>query len=100
MVESLYDNNDICEISPRKLKRYMSVLLWKAAFLLERQKYPNIQFNLRDYDTPNLCFIQNTKVGVNLTLTWSGTIFKNLKVSVDVTPGIAIVISEKHVSEL
>ena len=92
--------NDICKISPVKLKSYMSILLWKAAFLLERQKYPNIQFNLRDYDRRNLCFIQNTKVSVNLSLTWSGTIFKNLEISVDVTPGIPIVISEKHVSEL
>ena len=91
-------------LSSVKLKEYLSILLWKAAFDLNRRKYPNIHFNLCRYDE-NSCdrnydsFLNDTKVGVNLTIRWNGCKYKNLTVSVDLTPAIPVVVSERQMKE-
>ena len=89
-----------CVLSPGRLKRYISALLWKATFDLNKQNYPNIKFNLCEYDANDSCFLKDTKVGVNFTVVWNGEIYKNLTVSIDLTPAIPIVISDRQMLDL
>ncbi len=88
-----------CVLSSRRLKNYLSLLLWKAAFELNKEKYPNIHFNLCRYNRNLDSFLHDTKVGVNLTVSWNGEIYKNLKVSIDLTPAIPVVISEQQMRD-
>ncbi|XP_028411792.1 uncharacterized protein LOC114534530 [Dendronephthya gigantea] len=89
-----------CVLSPRRLKSYISALLWKAAFDLKKQNYPNIKFNLCEYDVDDFCFLNYTKVGVNIRVVWNGETYKNLTVSIDVTPAIPVVISDRQMLDL
>ena len=88
--------NKKCHLSSTTLKNYISFLLAKAALQLEKEKYPNIRLNLCQYDKDLQCFMRYTKVGVNLTVCWHGEIYRNLTVSVDLTPGIPVLITEKQ----
>ncbi len=96
---NLCDDNSFV-LSSRKLKNYILVLLWKAAFELDKQEYPNIHFNLCRYNMEPNCFLKNTKVGINLTVCWNGEIYKNLKISIDLTPGVPVPISEGQMKDL
>ena len=95
---NLCDND--CVLSPRRVKSYISALLWKATFDLNKQNYPNIEFNLCEYDENDGCFLKDTNVGVNLTVVWNGEIHKNLTISIDLTPAIPIVISDRQMLDL
>ena len=83
-------------LSSTTLKNYISFLLAKAALQLDRAKYPNIRFNLCQYDKNSQCFLRYTKVGVNLTVYWDSEVYKNLTVSIDLTPGIPVLITEEQ----
>ena len=96
---STFCDND-CVISPRKLKNYVSSLLKKVSLDLNKEKYPNIHFNLCRYNRKLNCFLRDTKVGVNLTVCWNGEIYKNLTVSIDLTPAIPVVISEQQMRDV
>ena len=82
-----------------KLKEYISTLLWKAAFLLEKKKYGNIRFRLCQYDNAHQ-FIKPTKVGVNVTVSWHGKKYKKLVIGIDLTPAILVTLTAKQLSQI
>ena len=91
---------DDCVLSVKRLKQYLTILLWKSALALNKLKYPNIHFNLCRYDRDDLdVFLKHTKVGLNLTVRWNGKVYKNLLVSIDLTPAIPIVVSEEQIQQ-
>lgn len=96
--EPLWSNlcNKKRHLSSTMLKNYISFLLAKAALQLDKERYPNIRFNLCQYDKNLRCFLRYTKVGVNLTVSWHGEIYRNLTVSIDLTPGIPVLITDKQ----
>ena len=91
---------DSCTMASERLKIYITTLLWKAAFQLDRSKYENITFKLCDYDKNLNAFIQTTKVGVQLTVFWFGVKYKKLLVSIDLTPAIPVLLSKEQLSNL
>ena len=92
------EDSDI--LSNVKLKKYISTLLWKAACLLDRKKYKNVRFRLCKYDKNLHTFIKTTKVGVNITVCWCGEKYKNLIISIDLTPAISVTLAEKQFSRI
>jgi hypothetical protein len=89
-------HDDSLILSSTKLKDYISILLWKAASLLDRKNYQNIRFRLCRYDKNLNTFIKTTKVGVNITVCWCGAKYKNLIIAIDLTPAISIDLTEKE----
>ena len=87
-------------LSMRKLKTYITTLLWKAAFRLDRKKYANILYRLSLYDGDLQTFIQRTKVGTKLTVYWLGETYKKLLISIDLTPAILIPLSKEQLSNI
>ena len=97
---SLCRHKDSCILSMEKLKNYITTLLWKAAFLLDRKKYTNILYRLCLYEGDLQTFIQRTKVGTNLTVYWLGEKYKKLLISIDLTPAIFIPLSKEQLSNV
>ena len=87
-------------LSSSKLKKYISILLWKAGCLMDRNNYKNIHFRLCRYDKNLNTFIKTTKVGVNINVCWRGEKYKNLIISIDLTPAISVALTEKELPNI
>ena len=90
-------NKDSADLSPLKLKDHFTNLVKKAASLLDRNRYNNIRFESDRYASIGM---DVTKVGISITVYWRGNKYKNLKINIDLTIGIPLVLNEKHLSRL
>jgi hypothetical protein len=88
-------NNNSPILSPLKLKDHFTILVQKAASLLDKNKYQNIRFDDNPYI---LNGIQVTKVGINITVYWCGEKYKNMKIGIDLTVGVPLVLTEIQLS--
>ncbi|CAB3978501.1 Hypothetical predicted protein [Paramuricea clavata] len=85
------DYKDPTTLSPLKLKNRFSILVMDAVSLLDKNKYQNIRFDDRYY-------LKNTRVGINITIYWLGEKYKNMKIEIDLTVGVPLVLTEIQLS--
>jgi hypothetical protein len=88
-------HKDSLALSPLKLKDHFTILVQKAASLLDKSKYQNIRFEDKSYMRNG---IKVTKVGINITIYWLGEKYKHMKIEIDLTVGVPLVLNEIQLS--
>lgn len=85
-------------LSPTKLKNCFTSVVKRAATLLDKNKYKSLRFDDMSPYLEN--GITDTKVGINILTRWYGYEYKNMKINIDLTPGIPLLLSETELSNL
>lgn len=90
---------DSAYLSPLKLKDHFTGVVKKAVSHLDKNGFKNIRLE-DDHYASNGIDVHVTRAGINITVYWRGDKYKNLKIKIDLTLGIPLVLNEIHLSRL